>query len=165
MACKTISDASTISRQHQWEVEKIARERTLHYYETKLSEISNFVIKEINRITSAKWSLGDGPKRIVSETLGVTEEWLTWASSTRTFVQTIGDEEIVNAYATTYAHLLIWNKFISTFNSGSFDAYNDEQTQKTVEEAVSPYMKALKDFQLAIEKVRIKVLRGEIIIK
>ena len=154
---KTINDTVTINQQHQWELEKIAQERTLKYYEAKLSEMSSFVVDELSRLVSSKWSLEDKSK--------FTKEWIEWSSSTRTFAEVIGDTEIVTAYTETATQSSKWLNFVGEFNAGKFNAYNNEQRQLKVQEEMGLYMNKLKNFQTAIERARLKVLRGEVVLK
>ncbi len=108
---KTINDTVTINQQHQWELEKIAQERTLKYYEAKLSEMSSFVVDELSRLVSSKWSLEDKSK--------FTKEWIEWSSSTRTFAEVIGDTEIVTAYTETATQSSKWLNFVGEFNASA----------------------------------------------
>ena len=154
---KTINESVTVNQQHKWELEKIAQERTLKYYEAKLSEMSSFAVDELNRLVSSRWSLEDKSK--------FTKEWVEWSSSARTFAEVIEDTEIVTAYTEVATQSSKWLNFVGEYNAGKFSAYNEEQMQLKAQEEMGLYMSKLKKFQTAIERARLNVLRGEIVLK
>ena len=47
-------------------------------------------------------------------------------------------------------------------NSGKFDTYDHSKLETRLQDKINEYMENLKDFQLTIELVRLKVLRGEL---
>lgn len=162
---KTISDSITINQQHQWDLEKIAHERTLNYYETKLSEMSLFVIDELVNLASYKWVPDSEKGKTQNKRIEFTKDWLVWSSSARTFAQVVGDEEIVTAYTETVSQSSRWLDFVDELNSGKLEIKPDEDLQIKAQNEMGLYIEKLKNFQWAIEHVRLKVLRGEIMIK
>jgi len=161
---KTISDSVTISQQRQWELENIAQERTLNYYETKLSEMSLSVINELVRLLNTTSISVGGERKIDEGENKFTPDWVVWSTSARTLAQIMGDNEIDTAYAAVYPKGVQWAKFVDDLNSGKIDLYNNEGVKNKMDDEMRPYIEALKEFQLSIERVRLKALRGEVVI-
>ncbi len=162
---KTVGDSLTISRQHEWELENIARERTLNYYEAKFTDMSLFVTEELVRLAATKWFHDDGKRRMQDVENKYSNDWVEWSTSTGAFIQILGNDEITNAYNTMYARMLQWTRFVTDFNSGTYDNYRNDQVQTKVQEEMGPYMQALKDLRLSLERLRLRVLRGEVPVK
>lgn len=121
---KTISDAVSSSQQHQWDLEKIAQERTLNYYEAKLAEMSMFVADELVRLINTTWVLEGQTRRIEKSGSKFTKEFVTWSASARTFAQLLHDDDILSAYTYVYNEGLKWVKFLDQVDKGEYDGYD-----------------------------------------
>lgn len=160
---KALSDEVTSARQREWELQNIARERTLNYLEARFSDSCRFVTEELARLAGQRGFLDDdNVVRIQDIDNKFSNEWLEWFTSTGAFVQVLGNQEIIEAYTKTYAQLVRWTKFVPEFNSGKFNNLPDDESVAMFRNEHGAYTQALKDFRLQIERERLKVFRGQL---
>jgi len=57
------------------------------------------------------------------------------------------------------------NNLIIDINAGKFDDLNQDKLKEKLRDAMNDYMEQLKAFELTIELIRLKVLRGELSLK
>jgi hypothetical protein len=159
---KALSDSITTSQRRQWELDDIARERTLKYYERKLDEISLFLVTELEQLSSIRWKREDKHWRISDDAWQITREWLSSAATIKTFSKTLGDSEIVEGYIKTSRQHTRLLELVENVNLGNFDTEDHSELQKRLLDEMNVYMDELHSFQLGVELVRLKVIRGEL---
>ena len=159
---KSLSDTITLNQRRKWELDDVARERSLAYYENKLNDISRYITGELERITSLTHTYIDGQWRIDSSKFVISCEWYDLASAVRTFVQVIAQPDVIDVYLDTYNQLHQFNKFIEEVNLGKFDHLKETERKEKVQDEVGTYMDKLKDFQVVVERNRLKALRNEL---
>jgi len=162
---KVLSDSITVSQRRQWELDDIARERTLKYYEAKLDQVSLFLVAELELMSSLNWKVEDKRLRIPEDNWHITREWISSAATVRTFSKTLGDSEIVDGFKKTSRQHTQLLELIRDINLGNYDTEDHSKLEKRLLDQMNVYMDELHNFQLGVELVRLKVLRGELMLK
>jgi hypothetical protein len=162
---KTLSDSITTSQRRQWDLDDFARDQTIKYYDSKLNEMSLFLINESEQLASFKWKTENGKMRIFDDNWQITREWLNSSATIRTFAKTLDVSEITEGYKKTSYHVKRLGELTADVNAGKFDARDQDELKTILRKEISDYMEAITAFQLSIELVRLKVLRGELSLK
>lgn len=158
---KALSDSITISQQRQWQLEDFTREQTLKYFEAKLNEMSLFLISETEMLSRFIWKHEKGKLRL-EDNVEITREWLKSSATVRTVTKILNYPEINECYKRTFHYVESLGNFTMDLNNGKLDHLGQDEIKERLKKDIEEYHREIKKFQLTLEVVRVKVLRGEL---